>query len=142
MEGRRQERKARLSRPRLGCVPEAHNQGIVVADTHGTIVHWNDGAERLFGHSAADAIGQSLDLIVPDDFRDRHWAGFHRAMSTGDCKLDGPAAHLPVKCAGGDVNVFPARLVFLSDPHGRPAGALAIYEQPDGVTQPFAPVTG
>jgi PAS domain S-box-containing protein len=117
------------------------HRAIVVADTDGVIVHWNAGAERLFGHSPEDAVGQSLDLIVPDEFRDRHWAGFHRAMSTGESTLDGPAAHLPVKCAGGDVTVFPGRLVLLSDPHGRAAGALAIYEQPDGVTPPFAPVT-
>ena len=116
-------------------------RAVVVADTDGVIVHWNDGAERLFGHSSGDAIGQSLDLIVPDDFRDRHWAGFHRAMSTGECKLDRAATHLPVTCAGGGVSVFPARFVFLPDPHGRPAGALAIYEPPDGETQPFAPIT-
>lgn len=115
-------------------------RAIVVADTDGVIVHWSNGAEQLFGHSRADAVGESLDLVVPDDFRDRHWAGFHRAMSTGECKLDRAVTHLPVKCAGGGVNVFPARFVFLSDPHDRPAGALAIYEAPDGVTQPFSPI--
>jgi PAS domain S-box-containing protein len=51
------------------------HRAIVVADTDGVIVHWNAGAERLFGHSPEDAVGQSLDLIVPDEFRDRHWAG-------------------------------------------------------------------
>ena len=121
-------------------MPDDHVRAIVVADSDGVIVHWNDSAEGMFGHSAADAIGRTLDLIVPDDFRDRHWAGFRRAMSTGECKLDRPAAHLPVKCAGDVVSVFPARLVFLTDAHDRPAGALGIFEQPDGVTQPFSPI--
>ena len=123
-------------------MPDNDVRAIVVADTDGMIVHWNDGAQVLLGHAAADAVGQSLDLIVPDDFRERHWAGFHRAMSTGECKLDRPAAHLPVKCADGAVNVFPARLVFLTDAHDRAAGALGIFEAPDGVTQPFSPVVG
>jgi PAS domain S-box-containing protein len=120
--------------------PAAADQAVVMADTDGVIVHWNDGAERLFGHSAADAIGQTLDLIVPDEFRDRHWAGFHQAMSAGKSKLDRPAAHLPVKCASGAVNVFPARLVFLTDAQERAAGALGVFGQPDGVTQPFSPI--
>jgi PAS domain S-box-containing protein len=121
-------------------VPDNDVRAVVVADTDGVIVSWNNGAEDLFGHSAADAIGQSLDLIVPDDFRERHWAGFHQAMSTGKPKLDRPAARLPGKCAGGAVDVFPARLVFLTDAHDRAAGALAIFERPDGVTQPFSPI--
>jgi PAS domain S-box-containing protein len=121
-------------------VPDNDVRAVVVADTDGIIVSWNDGAEDLFGHSAADAIGQSLDLIVPDDFRERHWAGFRQAMSTGKPKLDRPAARLPAKCAGGAVDVFPARLVFLTDAHDRAAGALAIFERPDGVTQPFSPI--
>ena len=115
-------------------------RAVVVADTDGVIVHWGEGAQRLFGHTAEDALGESLDLIVPNDFRDAHWAGFRRAMATGECKLDRAATHLPVKCADDTVAVFPARFVFLSDAHGRPAGALAIYEPPDGVTQPFSPI--
>jgi PAS domain S-box-containing protein len=121
-------------------VPEPDTRAIVVADTEGVIVHWNEAAYRLFGHAPADAVGRSLDLIVPDDFREAHWAGFHRAMSMGECELDRAATHLPVKCADSTVGMFPARFVFLIDAHGRPAGALAIYEPPDGVSQPFSPI--
>jgi PAS domain S-box-containing protein len=121
-------------------VPETEPRAVVVADTEGVIVHWSDGAQRLFGHAPGDAIGRSLDLIVPDDFRDAHWSGFHRAMSTGECKLDRAATHLPVRCAGGRVDVFPARFTFHVDAHGRSAGAVAIYEAPDGVTEPFSPI--
>ena len=56
---------------------------IVIADRDGAIRVWTAGAERMFGYSAADAIGQPLDLIVPEDYRQAHWAGFNRAMAAG-----------------------------------------------------------
>jgi PAS domain S-box-containing protein len=113
---------------------------IVLSDRTGTIQFWNAGAERLFGHPAAVAVGQPLDLIVPPEFRERHWAGFNRAMHTADCKADRTAFNLPVRRADGTVQVFPARFVFLTDPHGDPIGALAIYGEPNGEAQPFSDV--
>ena len=59
---------------------------ILVADRQGLIRYWNTGAERLFGHSAAEAVGQSLDLIIPEHLRARHWEGYFRVMATGQTK--------------------------------------------------------
>jgi PAS domain S-box-containing protein len=56
---------------------------IVVADPDGTITLWNPAAERLFGFAADDAIGKSLDIIVPERQRARHWAGYKDVMRTG-----------------------------------------------------------
>ena len=56
---------------------------IIFADRAGVIRLWNCGAEALFGYSAADAIGYTLDLIVPEPMRAAHWAGFHRAVQQG-----------------------------------------------------------
>jgi PAS domain S-box-containing protein len=56
---------------------------IIMADRDGTIRLWNDGARAVFGYSAEEAVGQSLDLIIPERFRDRHWSGFRKAMETG-----------------------------------------------------------
>ena len=61
-----------------GC-PDA----IVVADREGAIRFWNAGAESTFGHTAAEAIGQSLDIIIPENLRARHWSGFRHTMATG-----------------------------------------------------------
>lgn len=71
---------------------------VVLADADGTIVFWNDAAERLFGWSAPEAVGQSLDLIIPDRQRARHWHGYRRVMTTGhtdygDRLLEVPALH-------------------------------------------------
>jgi PAS domain S-box-containing protein len=56
---------------------------VIMADRDGTIRLWNAAASTIFGYSAADAVGQSLDLIIPEPFRDRHWDGFQKVMETG-----------------------------------------------------------
>jgi PAS domain S-box-containing protein len=73
-------------------------EAIVVSDPNGVIVAWNGGAERVFGYPAAEALGQNLDLIVPEKQRARHWAGFDKTMATGKTKysydlLKAPATH-------------------------------------------------
>jgi len=72
--------------------------GLVIADGEGTITFWNDAATRIFGWSATEAVGGSLDLIIPQRLRDRHWTGYRRVMATGethygDTLLEVPALH-------------------------------------------------
>jgi PAS domain S-box-containing protein len=59
---------------------------IVYADDQGLIRLWNAGAERIFGYQEAEAIGQSLDIIIPENQRARHWAGFGQTLATGITK--------------------------------------------------------
>jgi PAS domain S-box-containing protein len=61
----------------------AVGDAIVATDREGIIQTWNPGAERMFGFPAEEAIGQSLDLIIPQQLRARHWEGFSRVMETG-----------------------------------------------------------
>lgn len=56
---------------------------ILLADCEGIIRLWNEGAEHIFGFSVAEAVGQSLDLIIPERLRQRHWEGYYRAIETG-----------------------------------------------------------
>src|SRR4029453_6137141 len=60
--------------------------GILFADETGIIRFWNAGCERLFGHSAAEAVGQSLDIIIPQAQRARHWQGYANTMRTGQSR--------------------------------------------------------
>jgi len=113
---------------------------VVVADTEGRIVSWDVGAEALFGHTAVEAVGRTLDLIVPPAYRERHWAGFRRAMRTGECRLDRAATNLPVLHADGTERLLPARFVFLLDARDQPAGAAAIYAEAAGDEQPWGPI--
>ncbi|HEX5326966.1 MAG TPA: PAS domain S-box protein [Acetobacteraceae bacterium] len=59
---------------------------VIYADADGIIRIWNRGAERIFGHAAAEAIGRSLDLIIPESLRARHWAGYRHTMATGQSR--------------------------------------------------------
>jgi PAS domain S-box-containing protein len=56
---------------------------IIAADEEGIIRFWNPGAERIFGFTAAEATGRSLDMIIPERLRERHWQGYRQVMSTG-----------------------------------------------------------
>jgi PAS domain S-box-containing protein len=59
------------------------SDAIIYADDTGVIRFWNPGAERIFGFTAAEALGQSLDIIIPESLRARHWEGYRQVMSTG-----------------------------------------------------------
>ena len=59
---------------------------ILVSDKEGIILFWNAGAELMFGHTVTEAVGQSLDLIIPENLRARHWEGYWRVMATGETK--------------------------------------------------------
>ena len=56
---------------------------VVIADAGGTITFWNEAATRLFGFTAGEAVGRTLDLIIPERLRERHWAGYRETMATG-----------------------------------------------------------
>ena len=64
-------------------IVENARDAIIFADREGVIRFWNAGAEAVFGYTAAEAVGQTLDLIIPENLRDRHWAGYRRVMETG-----------------------------------------------------------
>ena len=70
---------------------------IVYADAEGMIGFWNKGAERIFGFSAAEAVGQPLDIIIPESMRKRHWSGYLETVRTGTSRY-----------GAGDVLAVPA----------------------------------
>jgi len=77
---------------------ETLGDAIVVADASGAINLWNPAAEHLFGFTPAEALGNSLDLIIPERLRARHWAGFGKTMANGETRyahdvLRVPAVH-------------------------------------------------
>lgn len=62
------------------------SDAIVATNQDGVVRFWNPGAERLFGYSTSEATGRSLDLIIPERLRGRHWEGFQRVMATGESR--------------------------------------------------------
>lgn len=102
---------------------------IVIADAQGVIQLWSRGAETLFGHVARDVVGQPLECIVPDEYREAHRQCFARAMESGVAGGEGVAFELPVGCAGG-VSVFPGMFVLVRDASTTVIGAMAIFTAP------------
>ena len=62
---------------------EAVGDALMVADAGGAITLWNPAAQRMFGFTEAEAMGKSLDLIIPQRQQQRHWDGYHKTMATG-----------------------------------------------------------
>ena len=91
------------------------SEAIIAADRNGIICFWNPGAERIFGHAAADAIGRSLDLIIPERLRNRHWDGYRGTISTGRSRygegdvLSVPAQHKSGATISIEFTVLPLR---------------------------------
>ena len=66
------------------AILSAAADAVVATDREGIIRVWNPGAERIFGYHAGEALGQSLDLIIPERLRARHWEGFRQVIATGE----------------------------------------------------------
>jgi PAS domain S-box-containing protein len=74
---------------------QSAGDAIVAAGTDGTILLWNRAAERIFGYTEAEALGHSLDLIVPERLRLRHWEGYRRVMQTGETRYGTEVLRVP-----------------------------------------------
>ena len=74
---------------------------IIAAAADGKIIFWNPAAARIFGFTPAEALGQTLDLIVPERFRARHWEGYRRVMSTGASKYQADVLCVPARHKDG-----------------------------------------
>ena len=105
---------------------ENAGDAILVADRQGRIRYWNHGAERMFGHTAAEAVGQSLHLIIPEKLRSRHWDVYFRVMASGRTRYGADPLTSPgVRKDGTRVSLeFP--IVLLRDEAGAMEGCAAI----------------
>ena len=79
------------------AVLSTHSDAIIEAGRDGIIGFWNPGAERIFGFTSNEAVGHSLDLIIPERLRQRHWDGYDRTLRTGESRY-----------GAGDVLAVPA----------------------------------
>ncbi|MGH2585277.1 MAG: PAS domain-containing protein [Dehalococcoidia bacterium] len=99
---------------------------IIFADHEGLIRLWNAGAEAMFGYTAGEAIGQSLDLIVPERLRDRHWEGYHRVMKTGETKYGAELLAVPGARKDGERISLEFSVALLRDDAGAVLGVAAV----------------
>jgi PAS domain S-box-containing protein len=117
------------------AVLSARSDAIIAADHDGIIRFWNPGAERIFGHASGEAIGQSLDLIIPERLRTRHWDGFHHTMATGQSRYgEGDLLSVPAIRKDGATISVEFTIVPLKTETGRMKGMVAILRD---VTERF-----
>ena len=103
------------------------SDAVVAADADGIIRFWNPGAERIFGFSEADAIGQSLDVIIPERLRQRHWDGYRHTMATGQSRYgEGEMLSVPALRKDGATISVEFTVVPLKSEDGQMTGIIAI----------------
>lgn len=113
---------AHLSREIVdGC-----SEAVLFSDREGLIRFWNPGAEKLFGFSREEAIGKSLDIIIPDKMRERHWDGYYRVMATGETRYATELLTAPALCKDGRRLSTEFSMVLVRDDKGVVQGAGAV----------------
>ncbi len=112
----------KLSRQIIENAPDA----ILFCDAAGLIRHWNRGAERIFGFTAAEAIGQSLDLIIPEKLRGRHWEGYFKVMETGNSRYGSDLLAVPASHRDGRRLSVEFSIVMLKDDQGKVTGIASL----------------
>lgn len=106
---------------------ETPSDAIVASGRDGKITFWNPGAVRIFGYTSEEALGQSLDLIIPENLRSRHWQGYDKVMATGESHYgQGDLLAVPGLVKGGGRISIEFTIVMLKDAGGQVTGMAAI----------------
>jgi PAS domain S-box-containing protein len=105
---------------------QAVGDAVVACDGTGAIVLWNPAAERMFGFTAAEAMGQSLDIIIPERLRARHWAGYHVTMATGVTKYGTDVLRVPAVDKAGRSMSIAFTVAMLPGAGGKPETMVSV----------------
>ncbi|QEM68701.1 PAS domain S-box protein [Geobacter sp. FeAm09] len=102
------------------------SDAVLFSDSKGIIRLWNSGAERMFGYRREEALGKSLDLIIPENLRQRHWDGYFRVMASGTSRYSVELLSAPALCKDGSRISTEFSLVLVTDTAGQVQGVAAI----------------
>lgn len=96
------------------------SDAVIASDREGNIILWNPGAERIFGFTGAEALGQTLDIIIPEPFRARHWEGYHQTVASGQSRYGaGDILAVPGLRKDGTRNSIEFTIALIKDADGR-----------------------
>jgi PAS domain S-box-containing protein len=104
----------------------AIGDGIVVTDASGAITMWNPAAERMFGFTEQEALGQSLDLVIPERLHKRHWDGYNKTMLTGKTKYGTDLLRVPAAHKDGRIFSIAFTVALLFSAEGTPTAIAAV----------------
>lgn len=99
----------------------AIGDALIVSDVEGRVVVWNAAAERLFGWTEAEAMGQSMDMIIPERLRKRHWEGYDKSMQTGQTRYAHDVLRVPAVDKAGRSMSIAFTVFMLFGPDGKPS---------------------
>jgi PAS domain S-box-containing protein len=110
----------------LNQLVAAVGDAVVVTDASGAITLWNPAAERIFGYQESEVLGRSLDVIIPERLRGRHWEGFHKTMQTGHTRYGTDLLRVPALDNAGRAMSIAFTVALLRSEDGKPAAIAAI----------------
>lgn len=116
------------------------NAAVIFANPSGVIQYWNSGMTELSGYSQEEAVGATLDLIVPPDYRERHWIGYHAAMDLADGVVDHGSFNVPALHKDGQTIRLEVHLNVIHDSRGRVVGAFSAFSRDEGPTDSIEPL--
>ena len=109
------------------AILSAQSDAIIASDRKGEIIFWNPGAERIFGFTRTEAIGRSLDIIIPTRLQKRHWEGYRRVMEIGESRYgQGDVLAVPGAAKDGRQLSLEFTIALLRDGSGNLFGLAAI----------------
>ena len=107
-------------------IVDCSQDAILFADRDGMVQLWNKGAEGIFGYTAKEAIGQSLDFIIPEKLRERHWEGYRSVMEKGESRYGKELLSVPAFHKDGRRISIEFTIILIRDRQDKMMGAAAI----------------
>ncbi|MFP3569050.1 PAS domain-containing protein [Paraburkholderia sp. SIMBA_030] len=104
----------------------AVGDAIIISDAKGNITLWNPAAERMFGFTQSEALGKSLDLIIPERLRGRHWDGYQQTMATGQTRYGNDVLRVPAVDKAGRSLSIAFTVALLHSPEHELTGIVAV----------------
>jgi PAS domain S-box-containing protein len=108
------------------AVLDQMSDAVIYADRDGNIRLWNRAAVGLFGYEASEALGSSIDIMVPERLREPHWRGFNAAIASGTLKLSGRPTLTRAQHKDGSRLYIEMSFALVKDADGSPIGSVAV----------------
>jgi PAS domain S-box-containing protein len=105
---------------------ESIGDAVIASDPSGAINLWNPSATRMFGFTEAEALGKSLDIIIPQRQQQRHWDGYHKTMETGITKYGNDVLRVPAVHKDGHTLSIAFTVAMLHTPDGKISAIVAV----------------
>ena len=110
----------------LKALVSAMGDAVIACDAQGAVILWNPGAERMFGYAEEEALGHTLDMIIPERLRKRHSDGYRNSMQTGTTRYGNDLLRVPAVDKAGRAMSIAFTVVMLHDADGKVNGVASI----------------